>query len=78
MPILIGETMKKAAIIIDRWKLDIFERHLKEGGFEYVLYPGPAHNQLLIKAECRSISHINPIVCAANHEAACAKSRTLH
>ena len=70
--------MKKAAIIIDEWKLPIFKEHLDDGGFKYEEYPGPNKGQILIQAQCNTIPEIAPLVTAANIEAARFKASMLH
>lgn len=42
--------MKKAAIIIDKWKLSIFERHLREAKREFTVKPGITDDTLTIIA----------------------------
>lgn len=34
-----------AAIVIDSWKLTIFEKHLTEGSFNYTKGPGLTNNK---------------------------------
>lgn len=42
--------MKKAGIIIDKWKLSIFERHLREAKREFTVKPGVTDDTLTIIA----------------------------
>ena len=42
--------MKKAGIIIDKWKLSIFERHLREAKREFTVKPGVTDDTLTIFA----------------------------
>lgn len=65
--------MKKAAIFIDSWKLEIFTKHLKKGGCAYEVIPCLTPNTLSIKVHFESVAKLKPIVEAANEE--CAKFR---
>ena len=60
--------MKTAAIIINKWKLDIFERHLKEANRKWVVSPGATVATLLLKVEYEWVADLAPIVEAANYE----------
>lgn len=64
----------KAAIAIDDWKLPIFERHLKEAGYEFKTVPGLTPGTLLLQViTTRSFTELQPIVQAAQLEAARSK-----
>jgi hypothetical protein len=41
----------KAAIAIDKWKLEIFTRHLTQDGYSFVSGPGVTHDTLMINVE---------------------------
>ena len=42
----------KAGIVIDRWKLPIFTRHLKEAGFSYEEVGGLTDDSLVLTVHC--------------------------
>jgi len=66
--------MKKIGIAIDPWKLDIFERNLKEGGFtEYMVTPGETMTAITIRAPRSDMVSLGEIVKAANDE--CARTK---
>jgi hypothetical protein len=44
----------KAGIVIDRWKLPIFTRHLKEAGFSYEEVGGLTEDGLVLTVQCDS------------------------
>lgn len=60
--------MKKAAIIIEKWKLEIFERHLKDAGYAYEILPGLSDNLLTIQAKYEWVAEIKPIIEVAQAE----------
>ena len=62
--------MKKAAIAIDSWKLEIFEKHLKAAEYEYSVNPCLTEDMLILQVSFEFITHLHPIVKAANHECA--------
>lgn len=62
--------MKVAGVIIDSWKLGIFEKHLKEAGYTYTTHPGIAKDTLILKVEYAWASELKPVVDAANKECA--------
>ena len=62
--------MLKAAVAIDRWKLDIFKRHLDGAGFSYTELPGPTPDTMFLKVETRTIPELQPIIEAAQTECA--------
>jgi len=78
--------MKTAGIVLDDWKLPIFKRCLDKGGFKYLEFNGPTKNCITLKVEFENITELQPIVQAANDEAAqfkrgkkrCTKNRKLH
>lgn len=61
--------MKTAAIVIDEWKLAIFDKHLKEAKFKYAKFSGPTKGVLTLKVETEKIAKLAPVVQAANDEA---------
>lgn len=65
--------MAKAAIVIDNWKLPIFERHLTKAGHAYNWMPGLTEDTGVLTVEVSrptEIATLHPIVKAANDEAA--------
>ena len=62
-----------AAVVIDEWKLDIFRKHLERGFFDWEEYPGPAPCTLLLKVRTKAVAALQPVVQAAQHEAARSK-----
>lgn len=59
----------KIGIAIDPWKLDIFERHLKEAGYtNYEVHEGDQITSIIVHAD---YAHkLQPIIEAAQREAA--------
>ena len=60
----------KAAIVIDDWKLPIFERHLAQAGYAYEKGPGLTANTLLLTVKTENVEALGVVVKAANTEAA--------
>lgn len=60
--------MKKAAIIIDEWKLPIFEKHLEEARYLYEISPGITPSTLILTVKYEWVSKLQPVVMAANEE----------
>ena len=60
----------KAAIVIDDWKLPVFERHLKQAGHNYEKRPGVTKDTLTLTVETADVSALEFVVRAANTEAA--------
>ena len=60
--------MKTAAIVIDAWKLTIFEKILDEEGYEYSEQLGPGECLTLI-VETDDVDKLAPIVARMNNEA---------
>jgi hypothetical protein len=61
---------KKAGIVIDGWKLSIFERHLSQAGYAYDKGPGLTPHTLILSVETESLEALGIVVKAANNEAA--------
>lgn len=61
--------MITAGIVIDDWKLPIFERRLKAAGYEFEQHPGVTSGTLLLKVQAESAAALQPVVEAANREA---------
>ena len=62
--------LHKAGIVIDKWKLEIFERHLSEYGYSYDKGPGVTPDSLLITVETTNLHALEVVVRSANTEAA--------
>ena len=65
--------MAKAAIVIDNWKLPIFERHLTQAGYAYKWLPDLTHNTGVLSVQLDRLTQaaaLHPIVKAASTEAA--------
>lgn len=65
--------MAKAVIVIDNWKLPIFERHLSQAGYAYKWTPGFTDDTGVLTVEMDRLTQaatLQPIVKAANDEAA--------
>ena len=60
----------KAAIIIDNWKLPIFDRHLKQSGYSYESTPNLTKNTMVISVQTENQRALGIVVKAANTEAA--------
>lgn len=67
--------MKKAGVVIDAWKLDIFKRHLDAAGYKYEQRNGPTKNVLLLAVDYEWVSKIKPVIDAANEECAAAERK---
>ena len=66
--------MKKAAIVIDDWKLPIFKEALDAEGYEYEEIKGPTHKCITLRVETDSIAKLVPIVKRMNQEAAISRA----
>lgn len=66
--------MKTAAIVIDDWKLSIFQKTLDKEGYKYSTHKGITSDTLTLKVETETIGKLEPIVERMNLEAA--KSRS--
>lgn len=70
--------MKKVAIIIDDWKLEIFQKVLDRGGFKYEQFAGVAPYTITFKVETETVEKLKPFVIEANSKAAYYKAKKLH
>lgn len=61
--------VKKVGIVIDDWKLPIFERHLKQAGYTFenkgVFHAGT----LVLRVSTTNVEAMRAVVSAANSEA---------
>lgn len=60
----------KAGIVIDEWKLPIFERHLSQSGYTHEKGPGLVPGTLLLTVVTENVTALGLVVRAANQEAA--------
>lgn len=60
--------MRKAAVIIDKWKLPIFSKHLREAGFSYDTAPGVTPDTTTLTVDFESVDKLCPVVQAAQEE----------
>lgn len=60
----------KAGIAIDEWKLPIFERHLKQSGYQFDNAGHLTPDTLILKVETTNLEALEVVVRAANAEAA--------
>lgn len=65
----------KAGIIIDYWKLSIFESHLKRAGYVYNVGPGITAETKLITVVFEDKDAVEKVVREANTTAARTKGR---
>lgn len=59
-----------AGITFDNWKLEIFERHLKNKGYTYVNSGQITEGAMMLKVETENLEALAEVVTAANDEAA--------
>ena len=62
--------IQKAAIAIDNWKLQIFERHLKNKGYVINTTNGLMKGVMVLSVETENLEALAHVVKAANTEAA--------
>lgn len=62
--------LKKAAIIIDDHKLEVFERHLKASGYEYKWVEGPTEGALTMTVMTTNLGALQAVLQKASAEAA--------
>lgn len=63
----------KIGIAIDKWKLEIFERHLSQAGYGYLVKPGWNADISLLTVTTDNKEALAGVVEAANTE--CARTR---
>ena len=61
--------MPKAGIAIDKYKLPVFERRLREAGFTFKQGPGLTKDTLFLTVETDEILGLKTVIEAANAEA---------
>ena len=57
-------------IVIDDWKLGIFERHLIQAGYSYVRGLGLTEGTILLNVSTENVEALTEVVVAATTEAA--------
>ncbi len=62
--------MKTAAVIIEKWKLPIFEKNLKEAGYLYEIHRGAISDTLTLRVKYEWVAKLQPIIEAAQKECA--------
>lgn len=62
--------MLKAGVVIDNWKLPIFKEHLTKGKYTFEEFPGLTPDSMLLQVHTNSVVELEPVVRAANEEAA--------
>lgn len=65
-----GVSIVRAGIALDRWKLEIFERHLRDGGYAWENAGELPGGCLLLTVETENVETLGVVVKAANDEAA--------
>lgn len=65
--------MKTAGVVIDKWKLATFEKHLKAAGFTYVVEKGITPDTHTLKVLYNHLDKLRPVVEAAQAE--CKRSK---
>jgi hypothetical protein len=64
--------MKKAAIVIDSYKLPVFEKRLRESGIEYDTEPGVTPNTLSLWIKANTMAELlqwRDLIAGINREA---------
>ena len=65
-----SEQTRKAAVVIDNWKLPIFERHLLASGYQFNKADGLTPSSMVLSVQTTNLQALALIVKAANTEAA--------
>ena len=61
---------KKAAVVLDDWKLPIFKKHLDAAGYRYEEPVGFTDGTLILKVYYEWVHELKPIIEAAQRECA--------
>lgn len=62
--------MRTAGIVVDAWKLPIFERHLKQSGYEFENAGQFTSGTLVLRVKTTNTEALAEVLKAANTEAA--------
>ena len=65
--------MKKAAIVLDNWKLPIYKKILNKGNFKYSESNGPLPGCITLTVETETLAKLQSCVIKASVEAAKSK-----
>lgn len=66
--------MKKAAIVIDTWKFNIFQRRLTEAGYRFERTKGP-EDTFILTVETDKLQALAQVILQAQQEAAKTKGK---
>ncbi len=66
--------MNTAGIALDDWKLPIFQKHLDAGDWKYDVRTGLTEGTSIIHVQYHLLSHIQPVVVAAERECMLARA----
>lgn len=67
--------MRTAAVIIDSWKLPVFERHLKQAGYAFGQVPGVMPDTLILRVAYTDVKHLHPVIADAQVECAVSQAQ---
>lgn len=59
---------KKAAIVLDTWKIETFKKILKEAGYEFEEFPGVTPDTITLKVEYDLVASLTPVIEKAQRE----------
>lgn len=62
--------LRKIAVVIDPWKLEIFQRHLTQAGYAFKNAGHLSEESLLLRVDTTNPEALSHVVRAANTEAA--------
>jgi len=65
--------MESAGIVLDSWKLPIFEKMLNDNNYKYTQHPGITKDAITLKVEFEDIKKLQPLIAKANQDAAKSK-----
>lgn len=60
--------MKTAAVVIEKWKLPIFSKHLREAGYSYDTCAGITEGTHTLKVSYEWVAKLQPVIQAAQDE----------
>lgn len=67
--------MRTAAVIIDSWKLPVFERHLKRAGYVFGQTGGVTPDTLVLRVAYEDVKKLRPVIADAQVECALAQAQ---
>lgn len=68
--------MRTAAVIIDTWKLPVFERHLKKAGYVFGQTASVAKDTLVLRVAYTDVKKLRPVIADAQVECAMARAQS--